>query len=365
MLNLDQIAIKGFRSIRDQDIQLGPLNLLVGDSGSGKSNLLDAFSLLSDMRDGRLQHHITQAGGITNILRQSKDAVPALDIHLTFQDHINEYLVHLETDGDGNLTPTVETASFKADGVKKDVRIEPRDTEAGISRPINPGVPASIQTHMGGWRVHHFTDVSNRSPMRKAAAVHNNRRLRTNGSNLASVLYLIKVRHQAQYRRILDQVRLEAPFLGDFVLEPEPPDKDTINLKWRPKDLRRTAPAPPLSGGTLRYIALTTLLLQPTEFLPSIVLIDQPELGLSPRATSNVASLIKAVSSHAQVILATQSARVLDEFKPEDVLFTQRDGDGASTFTRLDPGDMRDWLKDYSLGQLWEKNVFSSPPIPE
>ena len=91
-----------------------------------------------------------------------------------------------------------------------------------------------------------------------------------------------------------------------------------------------------LSDGTLRFIALATLLLQPTELRPSIILIDEPELGLHPYAITMLASLIKQASVHTQVILSTQSAPLLDHFEPEDVLVAKL-VEGGTQLTRLSP----------------------------
>ena len=119
-----------------------------------------------------------------------------------------------------------------------------------------------------------------------------------------------------------------------------------------------------MSDGTLRFIALTTLLLQPKELRPDVILLDEPELGLHPMAISRLASMVRTAAVDSQIILATQSPILLDHFDPDDVLVAER-SKGATRFTRLDGSDLAEWLEEYSLGQLWEKNEIGGRPIPE
>ena len=159
-------------------------------------------------------------------------------------------------------------------------------------------------------------------------------------------------------------VQLVAPFFDDFFLEPQALNEDTIRLEWRHRGSDGYFDAASLSDGTLRFIALATLLLQPIELRPSVILLDEPELGLHPAAIAILAFLINQASMETQIVVATQSPLLLDHFKPEDVLVTER-VDGATQFTRLEREKLKGWLEDYSLGQLWEKNEFGGRPAPE
>jgi predicted ATPase len=179
-----------------------------------------------------------------------------------------------------------------------------------------------------------------------------------------SLLYLLKMRHETSYRLILRTVQLVAPFLDDFLLQPRKLAPDTIKLEWRHKNSDQYFDVSSLSDGTLRFIALATLLLQPVELRPSIILIDEPELGLHPYAITLLASLIKQAAVDTQVIVSTQSPRLVDHFGPEDILVAEREN-GATTLRRLTSEPLKAWLEDYSLGELWEKNEFGGRPRPE
>ena len=187
--------------------------------------------------------------------------------------------------------------------------------------------------------------------------LHDNRALRQDGSNLASFLYLLREKHEASYRMIRNTVRQVAPFFDDFDLEPVALNPDTILLEWRHRNSDAYFNAASLSDGTLRFMALAALLLQPADLRPEIILLDEPELGLHPYAVVMLAAMLRSASTETQIIAATQSPGLLDRFEPEDVLVAERVA-GETRIKRLEAEPLHEWLEDYSLGQLWEKNHF-------
>ena len=207
-------------------------------------------------------------------------------------------------------------------------------------------------------------DTSSSSPMRKTAKVDDNTFFRPDASNLAAFLYFLSKRHEASYGLIRRTIQRVAPFFDDFNLNPLRLKPDDIKLEWRHKNSDQYFDASSLSDGTLRFIALATLFLQPKEFLPSVILVDEPELGLHPYAIGMLASLVRHSSKDVQVIVSTQSSLLLDFFDPEDVLVANRLG-SATNIRRLEADQLSGWLEDYSLGQLWEKNEFAGRPSPE
>ena len=200
--------------------------------------------------------------------------------------------------------------------------------------------------------------------MKKNAHLHDNRRLRPDGSNLAAFLYLLRKKHGGAYTQIRNTIRLNAPFFDDFALAPQELNEDMIKLEWRHVGSDAYFDASSLSDGSLRFIALATLLLQPPSLRPPVVLLDEPELGLHPVAITLLASMLKHAAVESQIIVATQSPVLLDHFKPEDVLVADRVS-GATQLGRLEDDRLQAWLEDYSLGQLWEKNEFGGRPVPE
>jgi predicted ATPase len=368
---LDYITIRGFKSISSlEKLPLKPINLLIGPNGSGKSNFIGVFSFLHAIREGHLRDYVTRAGGAEKLLHFGSKTTQEINLHLSFRNEVNQYELKLAPTGDDGLYPTSEATFFwdKAQYPRKpfDEPLFARENgrEAGISDPNLKKTPGWVRARLGGWRLYHLHDTSSSSPMRKTAKVNDNDFLRPEGSNLASFLYYLRVKEETCYSLIRRTVQRVAPFFDDFRLEPLKLSPDDIKLEWRHKNSDQYFDASSLSDGTLRFIALATLFLQGKEHLPSVVLVDEPELGLHPYAIEMLAALIRHASTSTQVIVSTQSSLLLDHFGPEDVLVANRVG-SATQITRLEPEVLSEWLKDYSLGQLWEKNEFAGRPTPE
>lgn len=366
---LDYITVKGFKSISSiEKMKLRPVNVVIGPNGSGKSNFIGVFSFLHAIREGRLQDYVRKAGGAEQLLHFGSKKTEEIKIHMSFKGGINEYRLSLKPSTDDSLYPSTEIAFFRAEGYPNPYNevLPPRENgrEAGISNPDLKGTADWVRTRLGQWRLYHVHDTSDTSPMRKTAQLNDNAYLRSDGSNLPAFLYLLQAKHPETYSLIRRSVQRMAPFFDDFTLSPDPLNENTIRLAWKHKNSDQYFGASALSDGTLRFITLASLLLQPIQYLPSIILVDEPELGLHPSAITLLASMVKQASQKTQVILSTQSSLLLDHFQPEDVLVAER-VDGGTAFSRLDPDRYSSWLEDYSLGQLWEKNELGGRPHSE
>ncbi len=378
MPKVDSITIEGFKSIgKVEGLHLGPTNVLIGPNGSGKSNLVEAFSLLQTIRAGNLQSYVTRSGGADRILHFGAKRTEALVVRISFETDetgvFNEYKIMLASTQDDRLYPTSEAVYFW-DKNKYSQPLERSISGKGFEAAISDvaGIPAErarwisqyVSRHLDQWCAYHFHDTSVNSPMKKNANMNDNRYLRPDGSNLPAFLYYLNRKYEPIYRMIRNTIRLVAPFFDDFLLLPQALNEDRIRLEWKHIGSDDYFDASSLSDGSLRFIALATLLLQPPDHRPSVILLDEPELGLHPYAITLLASLIRQASVDTQVVLATQSPILLDHFDPEDVLVTER-LNGRTEFVRLDSEKLRVWLEDYSLGQLWEKNEFGGRPTRE
>jgi len=361
-MKLDRIEVRGFKSIRELDLELRPLNVLIGANGAGKSNFLSVFKMLSEMMHERLQLFVSQAGGANALLHFGEKVTSELEIALSFGlDQYRSILVPTAADA---LTfakeecvvlmhPSTEPTAVGMGSGHYESRL--------LNAPVFPTyhATAGVSSRIRSFKIYHLHDTSDSALVKKSGAINDNLYLRPDGSNLAAYLY--RLRHSAlpQYEAIRDTVRLAAPFFDDFLLRPLPDNTDRIRLEWREPGSDFPFLAHQLSDGSLRFICLATLLLQPAP--PEVILIDEPELGLHPYAINLLASLIRSAATRTHLIVSTQSSSLVNEFEPEDLLIAERH-DRATTITRVEPDKLNEWLEEYSLGELWEKNVLGGRP---
>lgn len=352
------ISIEGFKSIaRVKDLELRPLNVLIGANGSGKSNFIGAFELLRAVVQRRLDRYVAQEGGADRVLHFGARTTPGLKIQ-----------AKLESAREKNpLLPIPElyTLNVELSGDSTDRLRDRAEYESKGPRPAGgDALPRRHGDAILGMQPYHFHDTGAHSPLKKTADLHNNRELRPDASNLAAYLYFLREKHNDDYGYIRKTVGLAAPFFEDFMLEPMALNDARIRLEWRHRGSDAYFDVSSLSDGTLRFMALATLLLQPASLRPPTILLDEPELGLHPYAIALLASMLKKAATETQIVLATQSPRLVDRFDPEDIVVAER-VEGATGFRRLDPEPLGAWLEDYSLGELWEKNEFGGRPAPE
>jgi predicted ATPase len=213
------------------------------------------------------------------------------------------------------------------------------------------------------WQAFHLNDTSKTAKIRHTENIIDDKYLRGDAANLAPFLLRLKNHHSAAYKEIIDSIRLVMPYFDDFQLDIKDFGKGKeINLAWTQKGYDYPFSPFHLSDGSIRFIALATALLQPEP--PSTIIIDEPELGLHPEAIHILAELIRDASNRTQVIVATQSPILIDNFGIKDIVVVNREN-GASTFKRLNEDDFKVWLEDYSVGELWTKNVIAGGPVSE
>jgi predicted ATPase len=348
-------------------VALNPINVIIGANGSGKSNFVGAFAFLREIGAGRLKNYVRAAGGAEKVLHFGSKTTEKIDLEVYFniggfgtQPSPSAYYLTLAPTADDGLFPSREEIRRSAYPAKSLSEWQ-LGLEAGISNPASEIFTKGKRQQFDFWQLFHLHDTSY---MRKTASVGDNRFLRANGSNLAAFLYYLRMRWVDSYNLIVQSIRQVAPFFDDFDWPREEDRRDDIQLVWRHKGSDQYFNASSLSDGTLRFIALATLFLQPRSmYSNSIFLVDEPELGLHPYAIEILAALIRQASAATQVIVSTQSSLLIDHFEPEDVLVADR-VDGGTQLTRLDSGRLKKWLEDYSLGQLWEKNEFGGRPVP-
>ncbi|MFN7931705.1 MAG: AAA family ATPase [Bryobacteraceae bacterium] len=370
---LKQLTIEGYKSIQSlKDFELRPLNVLIGSNGAGKSNFVSFFRFLHELIHQRLQTTVRQEGGADSFLHLGPKETPQLGGKLYFGN--NGYEFTLVPSIDGRFIFAKEQTYFRGDQGPIHTSLGYSHFEANLKdqkddpgrRGGQKGVPHYVFEAISNWVVYHFHDTSFNAGVRRLHAINDDLSLRFNAENLAPFLYRIFRTSPESYARIREVVRLAAPFFDDFALRPDPTNEGMIQLEWHQRGSDYPFRGHQLSDGTLRFICLATALLQPEP--PPTMLFDEPELGLHPYALTLLGNLFRQITSGPfpdhQAIISTQSAQLLNEFRPEDIIVVER-SDGHSQFRRLRSEDLSEWLQDYSMGELWQKNVLGARPGDE
>ncbi len=358
---LSRLVLRGFKSIAECDIAFGRLNVLIGANGAGKSNFIGFFKLIQRILDERLQLIVGEMGGPDALLHFGRKKTEELLAELYFGN--NGYRFTLRPTQDNRMMFTHEALWWNGTGEWQphsghfETYAHRYARGRQHTRIYDFVVPA-----MRSWRLYHFHDTGASALVKQIHSINDNEVLREDARNLAAFLYRLQHHHAEHYQRIVKAVQLVAPFFGDFHLRPMVENQEKIQLEWveRGQDIPFAASA--LSDGTLRFICLATVLLQPEDFQRATILIDEPELGLHPYAISVLAGLMKAASQCHQLIVSTQSVELVDQFDAKDIIIVDKVGP-ASTVKRLDAAAMQAWLEEYSLGELWKKNLLGGRPV--
>src|SRR5208283_3969667 len=360
MRALEKLTIRNFKSIREQTLALGKLNVFIGGNGAGKSNLIEGFRFLREIVNQNLASYTGIKGGADTLLYFGRKISLGMSFSLRFSDGnaSNTYSVELLGTEDDGFIIAKETAFHQEKGKYTQHPLSTSSKESKL-KSDDSVTARQVVTDLDSYRVYHFHDTSDTAAVKGTADVEDNRYLRPQAENLAAFLYWMQQKQPVHFANIQDTLRQIAPFFEEFRLAPSKLNESKIRLEWKEKGSDAYFNASSLSDGTLRFLCLATLLLQPE--LPKVVLLDEPELGLHPAAITLLADLLSSAATRTQVIAATQSVTLVNQFEPESVWAVDRE-DAQSVFRHLGQQDMATWLDDYSLGELWEKNILGARP---
>jgi len=365
--SLDRLTIRGFKSIRElEDFKLKNLNIFVGANGSGKSNLISFFRMLRAIMDGCLNDFIRDSGGIGDLLFNGRKVTKKMEFETRFGMRGYRFSI---SPGTGERFALKDEARYYEHGIAGWWKLG--DSQGGNSLLVREATGNSsnnqyskpVYDAIRSWTIYHFHDTSMTAGMRHAEIIEDNKTLRSDAANIAPFLLRLREEDKPAYEEILKACRLVTPYLDDFLLDIiHLGPKTKVSLSWKTKGSDYPMQPYHLSDGSLRFICLATALLQPNP--PATLIIDEPELGLHPSAIEILSELMESASRRTQLIVATQSPALLDQFAVEDIIVVNR-SNGASTFDRLDHKDFSVWLEEYSVGQLWTKNVIQGGPVHE
>lgn len=351
---IENISIAGYKSIKQMSLDLKPINILIGANGSGKSNFISYFKLVDSIFLQRL-HFYTMQHNAEDLMYFGLKHTQEIKSEIKCRDSKYSFSLHPRANGSLFLT---EESCFNENGQLAFQKINADESEL---QKQDAETTLIMCNHLQECKYYHFHDTSETSPLRMKSYLEDNRSLAKDGANLASILYLLKEKHAKSFKRLELVLQSVMPYFERFYLEPSLLDSTKIELQWIDKNAPdKYFSARDLSDGSIRFIALATLLMQPK--LPELIIIDEPELGLHPLAISKLSGLIRSASSRgSQIIIATQSAELISNFDVEDIVTVDK-ANGASAFKRLNKKELDVWLREYSLGELWNKSIINGQP---
>jgi predicted ATPase len=361
---ISKIQIRNFKSIKNLDLELKPINILIGANGVGKSNFISFFKLLNRIYAQRLQEYIgNNIDALLYFGRKSSESLGGI-IEFSRENYKNAFYFILKNQAQSNAGFITELGDyfnkgsnnqdFNSSYLNWDKKIWDKNKIESSLLNSDFGRANYLKEYLNEFKIYHFHDTSESSVLKQASELNDNRYLAEDGRNLAAYLYFLQEKHPKSLQKIEMQVRSIAPFFDRFDLAPDRLNEKQIELRWLEKGSDIAFNAHYLSDGTLRFISLITLLLQPE--LPKVIIIDEPELGLHPVAIYKLANLFQKASAQSQIIISTQSTTLVDHFDPEDIITVDRKN-GETYFVRQNKENLAHWLDNYSMGDLWNKNV--------
>lgn len=362
-MGIYSVSIENFKSIRKTgQIQIKALNILIGPNGAGKSNFISFFKFLNRLYEQQLQLYISRNGRAENFLYFGRKVSDSLAGRIIFDNEWkNQYAFRMVPDQSGGLIFVREWSDYINPTAGKINRSE--ISLGGNSESVlkNDSTYRNkyLRSQFSGFKIFHFHDTSFNSKVKQPSGARDYARLHEDGGNLAAFLYRLQETKPQQFKIIERVIQSIAPFFDSFYLQPDEINSDQIFLRWQEKGSDILFTAHNLSDGTLRMICLTTLLLQPQ--LPSTIIIDEPELGLHPFAIQKLAAMLKSASLKSQIIVSTQSINLVDQFSADDIIVVERE-DNQTVFKRQSEEELAVWREDYSVGELWSKNVLGGTP---
>ncbi|WP_327190857.1 AAA family ATPase [Streptomyces xinghaiensis] len=393
-----ELHVENFRSLRDVTIPLGPLTVLVGANGVGKSNVLKVFELLADIIGTDLEPALEARGGFDEVAfwggpkppstlrirlrgtwttHSSSNAPDEYDLTVrrfsapSNRDHGRYRLTRSEkfqfkrTKGRGRrITVSGERATVV--DTRPSTKLED-SSEFGIQR-LSSGLStlprlasteggsevAMVADRLSSFRVFDVNVDAARQPSRLDRRYGD---LSSSADNLAVFLSFLS-EDSALWERLLDDARSVLPQLEDIQFVAVGGRAAQVAVQLVERGLRRPTPLADASYGTVRLLGLLALLYDPAP--PALTCIEEIDHGLHPQALNLIVDRLREASALTQFIVATHSPALTDRLLPEEIVICERDDEGASLIPAIGTDDVRAIVEesgDLPLGELWFSGV--------
>ncbi|NEW61189.1 AAA family ATPase [Sulfurovum sp. bin170] len=370
MVQIKSLSLSGFKTIYDlKDMEFEKINIFIGANGSGKSNIVSFFEMISYMMTDAFGQYVSENGFASSMLYHGQKVTNDITAELKFESRtgLSEYTFRVSHTFNDNLIFMGEEIKYTRKNSQKPFIKNLGDggyKESKLRELYHKDMTAKyIKNLLASIRVFHFHDTSKTAYIHQARPLESNSTLMSDAGNLAPFLYRMRDENLKYYDRIISYIRQVAPFFDTFLLEAF---RNSIQLKFKEKNSSLELGSFRLSDGTIRFIALTALLLQPKNTLPKIIIIDEPELGLHPMAIDILSEMINIASRNSQIFITTQSERLIDHFEPKNIIIMDRKQDANnryySDFKKLNNQELSEWTDEYKLSDIWNSNIIGGRP---
>jgi len=378
-----RLSVSGYRRLKVVQLELRPLNVLIGANGVGKSSILDVFKLMADSANGNLETAVTESGGMSSLLtadgqttaitlalEMAQEGAPPLDYQVRLSSKGYGYLIsqeQLTQHRDASMPvpfkyidSTGPRIRYHSGGEFVEPDWEYKWLETSLAQVPRMYREAERFRHLLAdvSQIYHVLDISSRAPVRMPQTLSPAQTPGTNGEDLLPCLYTIRETARERFDAIEDALRAAFPTFER--LEFPPQSGGLLTLGWRDRNFTRPIFANELSEGTLRFIWLASLLQSPG--LPKVTLIDEPEVSLHPEMLRLMADLMREAAERTQLIVATHSDRFVRFLDAKELIVCDRDDQGGMTVHWADELDVTAWLEDYTLDQLWSMGRLGGRP---
>lgn len=370
MQKISKLSLSGFKTIQKIiDLEFENINIFIGANGSGKSNIVSFFEMIGFMMTNAFGKYVSENGFASSMLYHGHRVTNTIEADIQFSSDtgISDYKFRVSHTVNDSFLFMDETIIYHKSGETKPLEQYLDDggyKETKLWDLYHTNATAKyIKNLLAGIRVFHFHDTSKEAYIHQASPLEFNSKIKSDGGNLAAVLYMLKNEKSKYYERIVSYIKIVAPFFDDFVLEPI---SNSIQLRFKEINSELELGSFRLSDGTVRFICLATLLLQPKETMPKIIIIDEPELGLHPVAIDILSEMLNNASNSAQIFLTTQSERLINHFEPKNIIVIDRkkdiNGRYYSAFNKLSEDSLKSWTDEYSISDMWDSNIIGGRP---
>lgn len=373
MLKMQRVQIRGFRRLLDLDLEMRPLMVLIGANGSGKTSLLDAFTVMSASAEGKLAATLSSMGGISSISTRGGEVTVSFGVSMNVPGHEPlEYELELKGVNTGysisreRLTQSrpgykdpfkhLDSAGgdikyYEVEGgglVRPDWEHSPLETSL-FQVPKMFKHPEELRRLLASATKYHVLDVGPRAPVKTPQQMKPATLPGADGEDLVPYLYYLRESDPDRFEAVEDTLKAAFPDFDSLGFPPVA--AGMLSMTWKDRSFDKPFYAHELSEGTLRFLWLVALLQSPG--LSTVTMIDEPEVSLHPEQMSILAEVMREASARTQLVVATHSDRLVRFLKPEEVVVMDVKEDGSATAGWADSMNLDAWLEDYCLDEVW------------